>query len=37
MDVTGVRRYVSPAVTETLGWTPEELVGKTEQQIIHPD
>ena len=37
MDVTGVRRYVSPAVTETLGWTPEELVGNTEQQIIHPD
>lgn len=37
MDVTGVRRYVSPAVTETLGWTPEELVGATEQQIIHPD
>jgi diguanylate cyclase (GGDEF)-like protein/PAS domain S-box-containing protein len=37
MDVTGVRRYVSPAVTETLGWTPEELLGKTEQQIIHPE
>jgi diguanylate cyclase (GGDEF)-like protein/PAS domain S-box-containing protein len=37
MDVAGVRRYVSPAVTETLGWTPEELLEKTEQQIIHPD
>jgi diguanylate cyclase (GGDEF)-like protein/PAS domain S-box-containing protein len=36
-DVSGERRYVSPAVTETLGWIPEELIGKTYEQIVHPE
>ncbi len=36
-DIAGERRYVSPAVTETLGWDPEELVGGNHRQLIHPD
>ncbi|WP_446744015.1 diguanylate cyclase [Silvibacterium acidisoli] len=36
-DLDGVRRYVSPASTELLGWSPEELVGGSYRQIVHPD
>src|ERR1700761_591047 len=36
-DLTGERRYVSPAVTTVLGWEPEELIGPTRVQIAHPD
>jgi len=36
-DLDGGRRYVSPAVTELLGWTPDELVGGTYREIVHPD
>ena len=36
-DLTGRRRYVSPAVTEVLGWQPEELLGGNYKQIVHPD
>jgi diguanylate cyclase (GGDEF)-like protein/PAS domain S-box-containing protein len=33
----GNRQYVSPAVTELLGWNQEDLVGKDYTQITHPD
>jgi diguanylate cyclase (GGDEF)-like protein/PAS domain S-box-containing protein len=36
-DLEGERRYVSPAVGELLGWKPEELVGGTYRDIVHPD
>ncbi|HTD57245.1 MAG TPA: sensor domain-containing diguanylate cyclase, partial [Silvibacterium sp.] len=36
-DLDGGRRYVSPAVAELLGWTPQELVGGTYREIVHPD
>ncbi len=36
-DLEGNRRYVSPAVAELLGWKPEELVGGTYHEIVHPD
>jgi diguanylate cyclase (GGDEF)-like protein/PAS domain S-box-containing protein len=36
-DLSGKRRYVSPAVTIVLGWAPEELTGENFHQIVHPD
>ncbi len=36
-DLSGSRRYVSPAVTEVLGWEPTELLGGTDLDIAHPD
>jgi diguanylate cyclase (GGDEF)-like protein/PAS domain S-box-containing protein len=36
-DLTGTRRYVSPATTHVLGWDPENLLGGTYHQIVHPD
>ncbi len=36
-DLSGERRYVSPAVTTVLGWEPEELLGPARVQIAHPD
>lgn len=33
----GTRLYVSPSVTEMLGWTPEELVGGEPRDIVHAD
>lgn len=36
-DLSGKRRYVSPAVTIVLGWNPEELTGQNSPQIVHPD
>ncbi|WP_238122723.1 MULTISPECIES: diguanylate cyclase [unclassified Xanthobacter] len=36
-DLNGVRRYVSPACRELLGYEPEELVGRRAVEIVHPD
>ena len=36
-DLEGERRYVSPAVAELLGWKPEELVGGSYREIVHPE
>ncbi len=36
-DLFGERRYVSPAVTAVLGWQPQELLGRSYEQIVHPD
>lgn len=35
--VGGVLTWVSPAVVDLLGWTPEELVGQTTAHLPHPD
>lgn len=36
-DAQGVWRNVSPAWTEILGWTPDELIGRTSEWMEHPD
>ncbi|MDG2532187.1 PAS domain S-box protein [Sphingomonas sp. HITSZ_GF] len=36
-DSQGIWRNVSPAWTEILGWSEEELVGRTSQWMEHPD
>ncbi|MEO5560892.1 MAG: PAS domain S-box protein, partial [Dokdonella sp.] len=33
----GTRLYISPSVSEVLGWTPEELLGPARLDLIHPD
>jgi len=33
----GERKYVSPAATELLGWTEEELLGTAQVEITHPE
>src|SRR5947207_588504 len=33
----GTRRYVSPSVERSLGYQPEELIGKTPFDLLHPD
>ncbi len=33
----GVLRWVSPAVTDVLGWDPEELLGASPVSFFHPD
>jgi PAS domain S-box-containing protein len=37
VDTSGVYQYVSPSYTKTLGYAPEELIGKTGFSITHPD
>ncbi len=37
MDLTGRRRFVSPASRDLLGYIAEELVGTSPHQMIHPD
>jgi len=33
----GALRYVSPSVQRTLGYKPEEMVGKNPSDLVHPD
>ena len=33
----GVIQWVGPSITELLGWTPDEVVGRTIPSFIHPD
>lgn len=33
----GERKYVSPAATELLGWSPDELLGGDYLDIVHPE
>ena len=37
IDTDGTMTYVSPAVTRVLGYDPEELVGSTGYEYVHPD
>jgi diguanylate cyclase (GGDEF)-like protein/PAS domain S-box-containing protein len=37
MALEGERHYVSPAVVEVLGWQPEEMLGGSFRQTVHPD
>ncbi|WP_339913697.1 PAS domain S-box protein [uncultured Brevundimonas sp.] len=36
-DVSGVFTYLSPSITELLGYAPEELIGKTPFDIMAPE
>jgi diguanylate cyclase (GGDEF)-like protein/PAS domain S-box-containing protein len=36
-DQLGVIEYVSPSVTRTLGWDPEDLVGTNVLHLVHED
>lgn len=36
-EVGGVLRYVSPSVTQALGYQPEQLVGANGSMLIHPE
>jgi diguanylate cyclase (GGDEF)-like protein/PAS domain S-box-containing protein len=33
----GVRRYVSPAMKQVLGYEPKELTGRRITEVVHPD
>ena len=35
--LNGERRYISPAATEILGWSQEELLGGSYVDTLHPD
>ncbi len=36
-DLDNRRRYASPAITEVLGWIPEEAVVRSFREAAHPD
>jgi diguanylate cyclase (GGDEF)-like protein/PAS domain S-box-containing protein len=36
-DFSGRRVYVSPSVTDVLGWSPEEMLAGTYEDLVHPD
>ncbi|GGH13082.1 diguanylate cyclase [Silvibacterium dinghuense] len=36
-DLAGNRQYVSPAALEVLGWSPEELIGGSYQELVHTE
>jgi PAS domain S-box-containing protein len=37
LDADGTMRYQSPSLEQVLGYTPEELVGRSAFEFIHPD
>jgi PAS domain S-box-containing protein len=37
IDTDGTMTYVSPAVTRVFGYEPDELVGHTGYEFVHPD
>ncbi len=37
VDATGLYTYVSPAVTQVLGYRPDEMVGKLHYYDLHPE
>ncbi len=37
IDKKGVNRYKSPNITKLFGWKPEELIGKSTWDNVHPD
>ncbi|HET9133568.1 MAG TPA: PAS domain S-box protein [Gemmatimonadales bacterium] len=37
VDAAARITYVSPAVTRVLGWRPDEIIGHTSLEFLHPD
>ncbi len=36
-ELTGIISWVSPSVTEVLGWAPDDLIGRNQVDLVHPD
>ncbi len=36
-DLQGKRRYVSPAAKNLVGWTPDQIVGGSFHDLVHPE
>jgi diguanylate cyclase (GGDEF)-like protein/PAS domain S-box-containing protein len=36
-NLDGIRTYVSPAAERVIGWRPDELVGRSAQEFVHPE
>ncbi|MEP7381268.1 MAG: PAS domain S-box protein [Gemmatimonadota bacterium] len=37
LDRSGIMRYASPALSPTVGWAPEEAIGRNPIDRVHPD
>jgi len=37
IDQDGINRYKSPNIEQLFGWHPEELVGQSTWNVVHPD
>jgi PAS domain S-box-containing protein len=37
LSMEGIYRYVSPACQALLGYTPDELVGRSARELVHPE
>ncbi len=37
LDASGIMRYASPALSPTIGWAPEEAIGRNPIDRVHPD
>jgi hypothetical protein len=37
IDQNGINRYKSPNIETLFGWKPEELLGKSTWDVVHPD
>jgi diguanylate cyclase (GGDEF)-like protein/PAS domain S-box-containing protein len=37
VDADGTTLYTSPAVTNVLGWRPDELIGRSGLDLVHPE
>ncbi len=36
-DLATVIHWISPSVEEVLGWQPDELIGRSAAELVHPD
>ncbi len=36
-NVAGVCEFITPSITDLLGWTPEEMRGRTLPEFVHPE
>jgi len=37
VDINGIIKYKSPSISKLFGWQPEELIGKSYLEVVHPD
>lgn len=37
LDGAGIMRYASPALTPTIGWSQDEMIGRNPIELVHPD
>ncbi|MBI2704387.1 MAG: PAS domain S-box protein [Actinobacteria bacterium] len=37
LDTAGTITWISPVVEQILGWTPDQLVGRSAFEVVHPD